>query len=292
MQYLDKFYLPSRDREADYLLSYHYKLEMQCYSDNVYPFKIFPDKQLTSLSFAPITILCGSNGSGKSTLLNVIAEKLGVERSSPFNYTPFFEEYVRMCDCNTAYSRRMPEGSRIITSDDVFDFLLDIRSLNTGVDGKREELFAEYYQTRKEEFRLSSLDDYEELKRHLEAKKRTKSSYISKRLQNNIASKSNGESAYAYFTKKISENALCLLDEPENSLSVMLQRELAAFVYDSARFFGTQFIISTHSPFFLALDGARIYDLDTSPVRDVRWTEIEAVRIYHEFFRKRDGEFS
>lgn len=292
MKYLDNFYLPSRDREADYILSYHYKLEMQCYSDNVYPFSLFPDKQLTSLSFAPITILCGSNGSGKSTLLNIIAEKLGVERSSPFNYTPFFEEYIKMCDLDTAYSRNMPEESRIITSDDVFDFLLDIRSLNTGVDSRREALFDEYYQTRKEEFTLSSLDDYDELKRHIEAKKRTKSDYVSKRLPKNISSKSNGESAYAYFTKRIPENALCLLDEPENSLSVMLQRELAAFVYDSARFFGTQFIISTHSPFFLALEGARIYDLDRVPVCEVKWTEIEAVRIYYELFRKNEKHFS
>lgn len=291
MKYLEKFYLPSRDREADFILSYHYKLEMQCYSDNVYLFSIFPDKQITCLSFAPITIFCGSNGSGKSTLLNVIAEKLGVERSSPFNDTAFFEEYLKLCDYDSTYSDRMPEESRIITSDDVFDLLLDFRSLNNGVDGRRDELFDEYYRTRKEEFRLSSLDDYEELKRHLEAKKKTKSAYVSKRLPKNISSKSNGESAYAYFTKKIPENALCLLDEPENSLSVMLQRELASFVYDSARFFNTQFIISTHSPFFLALKDALIYDLDACPVKSVKWSEIDAMKTYYEFFKGRGKEF-
>ena len=73
MKNLEKFYIPSRDSEADYILSYHHKIWMECYSDNIYPFNIFPDKELTSLSFSPITILCGSNGSGKSTLLNVIA---------------------------------------------------------------------------------------------------------------------------------------------------------------------------------------------------------------------------
>lgn len=292
MKYLEKFYLPSRDSEADYILSYHHKIWMECYSDNIYPFNIFPDKELTSLSFSPITIFCGSNGSGKSTLLNVIAEKLGVERSSPFNYTTFFEEYLKLCDYESTYSSNMPRESRIITSDDVFDMLLDFRSLNLGVDEKREELFDEYYKTRKEEFRLSSLDDYEELKRHLEAKKKTKSAYVSKRLPKNISSKSNGESAYAYFTKKIPENALCLLDEPENSLSVMLQKELAAFVYDSARFFGTQFIISTHSPFFLSLEGATVYDLDCSPVAVRRWSEVEAMRTYFDFFQRKKADFN
>jgi predicted ATPase len=185
----------------------------------------------------------------------------------------------------------MPKESRIITSDDVFDMLLDFRSLNIGVDEKREDLFDEYYRTRKEKFVLSSLDDYEELKRHREAKSKTKSAYVSKRLPKNISSKSNGESAYAYFTKRIPENALCLLDEPENSLSVMLQKELAAFVADSARFFGTQFIISTHSPFFLSLDGATVYDLDTCPVRCCRWSEVEAMKTYYDFFKDKEKSF-
>ena len=34
--------------------------------------------------------LVGKNGAGKSTLLNIIAEKLQLTRSAPFNNTPFF----------------------------------------------------------------------------------------------------------------------------------------------------------------------------------------------------------
>ncbi len=37
----------------------------------------------------------------------------------------------------------MPHGSRIITSDDVFDFMLNLRSINDGVDTRREELRSE-----------------------------------------------------------------------------------------------------------------------------------------------------
>ena len=71
----------------------------------------------------------------------------------------------------------------------------------------------------------------------------------------------------------------------------MLQKELAAFVYDSARFFGTQFIISTHSPFLLAMKGAKIYDLDAYPASVCRWTELEAVRTYYDFFCEHRGAF-
>jgi predicted ATPase len=66
----------------------------------------------------------------------------------------------------------------------------------------------------------------------------------------------------------------------------MLQRELAAFLSDSARFFGCQLIISTHSPFLLAMRGAKIYDLDATPARESEWTELESVRIYKELFNE------
>ncbi len=84
---------------------------------------------------------------------------------------------------------------------------------------------------------------------------------------------------------------LYLLDEPENSLSAKLQNELRQFIEDSARFYRCQFVISTHSPFLLSMKGARIYDLDSRPVAVRKWTELEAVRIYREFFKAHEREF-
>ena len=69
------------------------------------------------------------------------------------------------------------------------------------------------------------------------------------------------------------------------------QQELVKFIEDSARFFGCQFVIATHSPFVLAIRGAKIYDLDEEPVDVKRWTELENVRAYYEFFKKHASEF-
>ena len=102
---------------------------------------------------------------------------------------------------------------------------------------------------------------------------------------------SNGESASLYFTEKMRETGLYLLDEPENSLSPERQQELLQFLEDSARFFNYQFIIATHSPFLLSMKGAKIYDLDEDPVDIKRWTELENVRSYYQFFQKHQGEF-
>ena len=107
----------------------------------------------------------------------------------------------------------------------------------------------------------------------------------------NVREHSNGESAFIYFCEKIKEPGLYLLDEPENSLSPEKQQELLKFLEDSARFFGCQFIIATHSPFLLSMKNAKIYDMDENPVDIKKWTELENVRTYYEFFKRYEREF-
>lgn len=81
------------------------------------------------------------------------------------------------------------------------------------------------------------------------------------------------------------------MDEPENSLSPEKQQELLRFLEDSARFFGCQFVISTHSPFLLSMRGAKIYDLDEERVDVKKWYELENVRAYYLFFKEHTREF-
>ena len=272
---------------------------MVCYDhNNVYPFKIFPPKGLSRLDFAPITILYGGNGSGKSTLLNVIAQKLRLKRSSPFNNTPYMKSYLDFCKYSLSLGEFPPPDSKIITSDDVFDYLLDLRAINEGVDRRREELYQEYAQmaprgaTGDPSFLLKSLDDYEELRQRNEARHSTKSAYVGRRMNiHEMEGRSNGESALYYFTTRIGEGALYLLDEPENSLSAQFQNDLRQYIEDSARFYRCQFVIATHSPFLLSMKGAVIYDLDSRPVAVRKWTDLDAVRIYHDFFEAHRGEF-
>ena len=107
----------------------------------------------------------------------------------------------------------------------------------------------------------------------------------------NVQEQSNGESGLYYFTNSIKENSLYLLDEPENSLSASLQLKLKSFLEDSARFYHCQFIISTHSPFLLSMQGAKIYDLDSDPIDVKPWTQLENVKTYYSFFKSHEKEF-
>jgi len=193
--------------------------------------------------------------------------------------------------CQMHLEDNIPENSRIITSDDVFDYMLNIRNLNEGIDQKRETLFEEYLDAKYSHFALKSIEDYEQLKKVNSARFNTQSRFVRSELIDNVREYSNGESAFKYFTEKIGENGLYILDEPENSLSPKRQMELTTFIEESARYFGCQFIISTHSPFLLAMRGAKIYNLDENPVETKLWTELENVRIYYDFFQKHKSEF-
>lgn len=284
MIYLSQFSFPHVEAEYDFLMSQ----QRTCY-DTYYPFQTISKHRLVMLDFEPVTILYGGNGSGKTTVLNVIAEKLKLDRDTRYNRTNFFEDYTRMC-CYEL-EQAVTAQSRIITSDDVFDFILNLRNINDGIDKKREDLFEDYLETKYADFRMNSLADYEQLKKVNMARSKTQSRYVRKHLMDNVREHSNGESAFLYFSEKIKENGLYLLDEPENSLSPERQQELVRFLGDSARFFGCQFLIATHSPFLLSIKNAKIYDLDEEPVDVKRWTQLGNVRAYYEFFKKHEDEF-
>lgn len=306
MVYLERFVIPSSKQEDEFFwhlyereyqflpkaqMKNYDKLRTACYN-SVYPFHTFTaEADFSIMEFEPITIFYGGNGTGKTTLLNIIAEQLKVNRTASFNKSSFFDAYLQYCRAYTADD--IPENSRIITSDDVFNFILDVRAMNEGIDNKREELFSEYekLKSKSRSYRWKSLEDYDNFHKMMKIRNSSRGKYVMSDLGFNTQEHSNGENAFIYFTDRIKENALYLLDEPENSLSPARQLQLVQFIEESARFYNCQFIISTHSPFLLALPYAKIYDLDKAPVTTAKWTELENVRIYFDFFEKHREEF-
>ena len=285
MIYLRGFKLPNEEVEWNFFV---YGETRTCFN-TYYPFQIFPKMEFEEIEFEPVTIFYGGNGTGKTTLLNIIAEKLRVTRNSVFNRSNFFDVYVSKCRVDLL--KNIPPESRIITSDDVFDYMIDVRNLNDGIHNKREELFEEYIENKNSDFKFRTMDDYEKLKKVNEARRKSQSRYVDDKLIKNVREYSNGESAFKFFTEKIKKDALYLLDEPENSLSPKRQIELAKYIEEASRFYKCQFIISTHSPFVLAMPYAKIYNLDVVPATSSKWTELENVRTYYEFFNSHKDEF-
>ena len=285
--FLDAFRFPDADAEYAFFM----QKRANCYT-SFYPFQTLADR-LSRLDFEPITVLSGSNGSGKTTALNVIAEKLRLNRRSVFNKTEFFQDYVDKC--TDFHACALPPQSAVITSDDVFDYMLDLRRTNEHIDTSRAEVFEEYFRLRSSgeytDFRFQGMEDYDTLKRLNAARHKTVSEFTRDSLPGNVRTHSNGETALRIFAELLKDDGLYLLDEPENSLSPAKQRELAAFIEESARSFGCQFIIATHSVFFLSLRRAKVYDFDETPVDVKPWSALEGAKTYAAFFREHMDEF-
>lgn len=257
--------------------------------NNYYPLHLFSNKSFKYIDFDKITIFYGGNGSGKTTLINIISEKLNASRKSSIDKGSYFDLYVKHCDYEMSFDG--PTEIKLITSDDVFDYLLNIRSINANVN--RQKKLSKEYLDYKFNKNGNSFDNYDELKTSCETKRKSMSKFVRERLgNNNIMEWSNGESALMFWKREIEENSIYILDEPENSLSAENQLKLKKFIEDSVRFYNCQFIISTHSPFLLKLMDAKIYDLDQIPVTTKNWTELPNVLVYYNFFKEHEDEFN
>ena len=187
MIYLNGFTIPDESAEWNFFV---YGTKETCFN-TYYPYQIFPKMEFEKMTFETVTIFYGGNGTGKTTLLNIIAEKLRLTRNAVFNRSSFFERYVSSCRADI--EKMIPNASRIITSDDVFDYLIDLRNLNDGIHSKRAELFEDYIENRHSNFRFRTMEDYERLKKVNQARSKTKSKYVKANLINNVREYSKGD---------------------------------------------------------------------------------------------------
>ena len=273
MIYLKKFELPDKE---DY---------------SGYPFHLFLQKEFFNIKFDTITIFYGDNGSGKSTLLNIITETINkdkkiIKRKNDILKSEYFDMYIN--ECKYYIENDIPQGSKIICSEDIFQNILSKREENKKKNNLREDLKMQYFQYKYNPINYSSLED---LSLSVETRKRTQSKFIKSRIEENSREFSNGQTSLEFFDKELQECGLYLLDEPENSLSPKFQLELVQLINELSRFFKCQFIIATHSPFFLAIQNAKIYNLDKTPVAEEKWYELENMQIYYNFFKENKSYF-
>ena len=309
-KYLERIILPSNSTEEEILYSSDSPIGtmkglMKCHSGNLYPFGLFPERsrgmrELVLEFNSPITILYGGNGSGKTTILNLIAESIKAMRHSAFNRSGLFYDYLKSCNADTGEQCRK---MLIITSDDVFDYLQRQRRKFEAFNEQRSMLSDEMSRRRaiyKEEAELGKgvsvdFDDPESIEsfhKRCAIMKNTNSMLIVKKMGIDQKGQSNGETAIDFFTDQITPGGLYLLDEPENSLSPKMQLALMDFISMMADEFDCQFIIASHSPFFIGMNYASVYNLDADIIDFCDWTELESIQVYRDFFRRLEHTLS
>ena len=298
MIYLESFHFPTFEEEDDFLADY---FKVNSFSMNeLYPFKVLSEKGLYSLDFEEITVLYGGNGSGKSTALNTIGNKLRVARNSAYNKgdIDFQKAYLKMCEYYESewdeHILDLKDRTTLITSDDIFKYMLDMRQRNGYVKMHRDSAIDDWFTARKarvKHINFETGEGIEELERSRRAKRQSCREFVRENLGEVTASYSNGETGFMKFIDSIVPDRLYLLDEPENSLSCELQMRLAQYIENAARYYGCQFIIATHSPFLLAIKGAKIYNLDGEPATLSKFWELPNMKLYYELFKEYEKEF-
>ena len=265
MKYIDTIKLPSQAEINDYMATRNL---------SAYPWTIFFNNQFEWLLCDDITILYGNNGSGKSTILNLIDQKIGASQEKILFKDIFYDDLGE--------EMKLPTIKKLITSDEIF------KSINRRNENNRKALedISHNDKRKSEMFNGYSIDSYNALVERF-TKKRFDQIHTLKKEQ----MRSNGESALMFFSKIFESGGIYLLDEPENCLSSIFQLELINLIQDSAKYFDCQFIICTHSPLILGIDGAKVYNMDLVPVKPQNWYELENVRIYYEFFKLHKNEF-
>lgn len=296
MIYIDLIKFPSNDSISKYSLQQEY------------PYNIFLYNQFEWMNCKDITILYGNNGSGKSTILNLISQSIGAQRKNDIYKNIYYDDNAiphnpfddfaksikfRMSVDEYDHDVELPTIRKLITSDDIFKKINDRVKYNRKVEHEIEEAREKRIELKygSQDFRFRGMEDYEQLKSILEARKLSGRKYAAKHSSGKEQMMSNGETALEEFKQLFETGGIYLLDEPENCLSPVFQIELMKIIQDSVRYFDCQFIICTHSPLILSMKNAVIYNLDREPVISEKWNELENVKLYYDFFKSHKDEF-
>ncbi len=235
-----------------------------------YPFTIGPLRQLETLTFpTPITIFIGENGTGKTTLLESLVQGSNMISLIPEDYGAFDHVADFASHFRFTWSKKTRKGFYLKSQ----SFITYIRQLTTMKHEAKEGL--------------------DRIKRDMAGKSAYTQALASQPHANTLHAlqglygegldkKSHGEGYLELFKSRLKPGGLYLLDEPELSLSPMRQLALIAMIKDMVRQ-DAQFILITHSPILMAMDGATIYDFNTDQVSRTTYEDIEHVSLTRDF---------
>ena len=218
----------------------------------VYPYKVISPLGLRCINFTPITILYGSNGSGKSTVLNVIANSIGITRKTEGSTNAYFASYVEKCSYQSTAHALPTDDSSFVRSEDIMDGIMKGRK------------------------RYSSA---KKLAGHSVGRMPEKPGSSTKAMVGNLLSNPDGlTSDDRFFLSRCDETRF--LEDINSRMIELFAGKLR-----------TQFIIATHSPFFLSLKDATIYDLDSHPAKVSRWQDLPNMHAYFQLFEQNREQF-
>jgi predicted ATPase len=208
-----------------------------------------------------VTVFIGENGSGKTTLLESIASLARVPNI-------------------------LPESDNKTQLSGQFKLIWTYKALRGYY--LKSQSFITYINNLSKIKRETELE-FEEVKKRFSGKALSMASQPYARTLSEMNDKygkgldkmSHGESYLELFKSRLVPDGLYLLDEPELSLSPTRQLGLIALIKEMIDK-NCQFIIITHSPILMAIEGAVIYNFEED-IFSIDYEDIEHVKITRDF---------
>ena len=221
---------------------------------------------------AAVTLFLGENGCGKSTLLKLIQSKLNLIRIK-------LPSELNEINIDKSQIKFFPSLGKV--KGFFFEsiaFINYIEYIQGEINNSKENI-----QRVEKEYKNKS--DY--------AKMMAKAPYnrtifeLENMYSKDLSKSSHGESYLDFFSSRIRDNQLYLLDEPETPLSIQNQLTLTAMIIEATKR-GCQFIIATHSPILAAIPFSLIYEIKNDVFTKSTYEDIESIKLLKQFLNNRE----
>lgn len=219
-----------------------------------------------------VTIFVGENGCGKSSLLKLIQVKLKLTEITIPNSK--IKHEVDQSPVEIKPSLGKLKGF-FFESIAFINYIEYIQNEITNAKDEISRIDVEY--KNKSEYTKS-----------LAKSPYTKTIYeLSSLYSKDLSMSSHGESFLHFFSSRIKDNQIYLLDEPETPLSTQNQLTLMAMILDATKR-GCQFMIATHSPIISAIPSALIYEIKDNNIVQTKYEDIKSVQLLKQFINNKD----
>ena len=237
---------------------------------NPFPFNIAAVKFAKQIKLdKKVTIFVGDNGCGKSTLLESIAYSINlpliggfIGALAGFEAARLLKPYLKM-----KWHRENRKGF-FFRAEDFSDFINSVEKEKGKITRDLSELKGQVDDSIIE--RMSESMNYSLYE-------------MRKQYGENMQAFSHGEAYLKILQTRIHNKGIYLLDEPEAALSPLKQLSLIAFILDVLKEDRAQFIIATHSPILMGIEGAVLYEIQEDSMQQVKYKETDHYRITKAF---------